>query len=68
MTGGTSASLGTVLLRSPLEGTVVERHVHAGQSVDSHLVAFRVANLDHLWVDLQVFESNLEAIRKGDPV
>lgn len=68
MTGGTSAPLGTVLLRSPLEGTVVERQVHAGQSIDAHHVAFRVANLDHLWVGLAVFESTLEAIRKGDPV
>jgi cobalt-zinc-cadmium efflux system membrane fusion protein len=68
MTGGTGAALGSVLLRSPLEGTIVERAVHAGQFVDAHLVAFRVANLDHLWVDLAVFESNLESIRKGDPV
>jgi cobalt-zinc-cadmium efflux system membrane fusion protein len=67
--GGTSrAALGVHLLRAPLAGTVVERHVSAGQSVEGHLVAFRVANLDHLWIELSVYEKNLGAIHRGDPV
>jgi cobalt-zinc-cadmium efflux system membrane fusion protein len=61
---GSGAVVGMVQLRSPLEGTVVG----AGQSVESHLVAFRVANLDHLWVELNVFERNIAQIRKSDPV
>lgn len=55
-------------LRSPLDGTVVERHVNAGQSVEGQLTAFRIANLDHLWIELAVFERNLGSIHKGDPV
>ena len=68
MSGSPGGAFGVYMLRAPLAGTVVERHIFAGQSVDAHLVAFRVANLDHLWVELAVFESNLEAIRKDDPV
>jgi len=68
MSGASAAPFGVYKLRAPLEGTVVERHIFTGQSVDAHLVAFRVANLDHLWVDLAVFESNIDAIRKDDPV
>jgi cobalt-zinc-cadmium efflux system membrane fusion protein len=60
--------VGVHQLRSPLQGTVVERHVSAGQSVESHLVAFRVANLDHLWVELAVFERSIGSIHRDDPV
>lgn len=55
-------------LRSPLDGTVVERHVNTGQSVEGQLTAFRIADLDHLWVELAVFERHLTSIHKGDPV
>lgn len=68
LSGTTKSPFGVYMLRAPLAGTVVERHIFAGQSVEDHLVAFRVANLDHLWVDLAVFEGNLDAIRKDDPV
>lgn len=68
LSGGAASPFGVYMLRAPLAGTVVERHISPGQSVDDHLVAFRVANLDHLWVDLAVFESNLDAVHKDDPV
>lgn len=68
LSGASSGPFGVYMLRAPLAGTVVERHIFAGQSVEDHLIAFRVANLDHLWVDLAVFESNLDAIHKDDPV
>lgn len=68
LSGASTSPFGVYLLRAPLDGTVVDRHVFAGQTVEGNLIAYRVANLDHLWVDLDVFESNLDAIRKGDPV
>lgn len=55
-------------LRAPLAGTVVERHLSAGQSVEAELTAFRVADLDHLWVELAVFERALDRIALGDAV
>lgn len=60
--------LGIHELRSPLGGTVVERHLSPGQSVDGDLVAFRVADLDHLWAELAVFERNIGNLHKGDRV
>jgi cobalt-zinc-cadmium efflux system membrane fusion protein len=59
-------SLGAHDVRSPIEGTVVERNVAPGQFVDGQLVAFKVANLDHLWIELDVFERNLGRISVGD--
>jgi len=59
-------ALGTHDVRSPIEGTVVERKVAPGQFVEGQLVAFKVANLDHLWIELDVFERNLSRISLGD--
>jgi cobalt-zinc-cadmium efflux system membrane fusion protein len=61
-------ALGIHELRSPLGGTVVERHLSPGQSVDGDLVAFRVADLDHLWAELAVFERNIGNLHKSDRV
>lgn len=67
--GGSGAGpFGVFLLKAPIDGTVVERRVSAGQSVEEHLVAFRVVDLDHLWVELSVFEQRLRDVAKGDRV
>jgi len=62
----TTSPLGWHELRSPIKGTVVECHVAPGQFVEGHLVAFKIANLDYLWIELDVFERNLHRIRVGD--
>ena len=66
--GGRPRRLGSHELRSPLKGTVVERSVAPGQAIEGEVVAFRVANLDHLWVELDVFEKNLGLLALGDRV
>lgn len=66
--GATNGPFGVYVLRAPLDGTVVERHVSPGQSVEDHLVAFKVANLDYLWVELDVFERSIAHIAKDDVV
>jgi membrane fusion protein, heavy metal efflux system len=63
-----SGRLGAHELRSPMKGTIVERHIAAGQSVEGQMVAFRIADIDHLWVELDVFERSLANIRVGDRV
>lgn len=60
--------MGVYILRAPLTGTVVESHISVGQSVEADLVAFRVANLDDLWIDLAVFERTIGMVRVGDAV
>lgn len=70
--GGSSpapgAGLGRHVLVSPIEGTIIDRHISTGQSVEADLVAFRIANLDFLWVELAVFERNLSSIKVDDKV
>ncbi len=57
---------GVVALRAPMRGTVVERRLAAGQSVENNHIAFRVADLDHLWIELEVFERELGLVHEGD--
>ena len=59
-------ALGSHALRTPIKGTVVERNVAPGQFIEGQLIAFKVANLNHLWVELDVFERNLALIQVGD--
>ena len=66
MVPAATASFGSLEMRSPIKGTVVERNVAAGQFVQGDIVAFQIANLDHLWVELDVFERSLGRVRIGD--
>lgn len=71
--GGTHSAnhertIGVHLLTTPVEGTIVERHIAKGQLVEGDHTAFLVANLDTLWVELAVFERSLPLIHVGDEV
>lgn len=50
---------GRVPLLSPIDGTVMTREVSLGQAVQPASDAFKVANLSHLWVLLDLFEKDL---------
>jgi len=66
--GSRSRRLGSHELRSPIQGTVVARNVAPGQAVEGEVVAFRIANLEHLWVEIEVFEKSLGFLALGDRV
>jgi cobalt-zinc-cadmium efflux system membrane fusion protein len=66
--GSRSTRFGEHELRSPIQGTVVERKVSPGQAVGGDLVAFRLANTEHLWVAVDVFEKNIGFVKVGDQV
>lgn len=58
----TAGAGGRVAIRAPLDGIVVSREVTLGQAVQAATDAFRVADLSHLWVNLDVYEKDLEAV------
>ncbi|MEP7050137.1 MAG: efflux RND transporter periplasmic adaptor subunit [Pseudomonadota bacterium] len=66
--GTTDGPTGVLRLTTPISGRVIERNVTRGQSVEATLTAFRVADLNRVWVELAVFEGQLGAIRAGDKV
>ena len=53
---------GRVSIRAPLDGVIVSREVTLGQAVQAATDAFRMADLSHLWVNLDVYEKDLEAV------
>lgn len=59
---------GRLPLRSPIDGVVLQREVTIGQAVEAHTEAFRVADLSRLWVQLDVYEKDLEHVHRDQRV
>jgi Cu(I)/Ag(I) efflux system membrane fusion protein len=55
----------TVTLRSPYSGVVVDKPVLAGQRIMPGDVAYKIADLSRVWVEGEVFERDLPAVRIG---
>ena len=54
-------------IRAPIEGTVVERLINPGQLLQAGSTAtFTIANLSSMWVQANVFESDLGSVQVGD--
>jgi Cu(I)/Ag(I) efflux system membrane fusion protein len=51
---------------SPAGGYVVEKNVVAGAAVEPGMKLFRLAGLDTVWVEAEVYESELPLLRAGD--
>lgn len=58
----------TLTLRSPVHGVVVEKNVLAGQRIMSGDALYKVADLRTVWVEGEVYEQDLRAVRLGLPV
>ena len=52
-------------IRSPLDGTVIARHVTIGESVTAEDRIFDVADLSSVWVDITVYATDLAAVHDG---
>lgn len=52
-------------IRSPLDGTVTERHVTVGEAVTADEGIFTVADLSSIWVDVTVYAKDLGAVHEG---
>ena len=55
-------------IRSPLEGTVIERRVAPGEVIDQRSTLFVVADLGRLWVMADVQEKDIPKVQLGLPV
>lgn len=55
----------TVTLRSPYSGVVVKKTVLAGQRIMPGDAAYEIADLSRVWVEGEVFERDLPAVRLG---
>jgi cobalt-zinc-cadmium efflux system membrane fusion protein len=55
-------------VRAPIGGRVTERAAIRGRVVPAEAELFTIAELDRLWLFLQVFEKDLPAVREGSRV
>jgi membrane fusion protein, heavy metal efflux system len=57
------------IIRSPIEGVVVEKLINPGQVLQGgQTQCFTVADLSTMWVMASVFESDLSSVAKGESV
>jgi cobalt-zinc-cadmium efflux system membrane fusion protein len=63
------SSLGAVFsLTSPISGIVVERNGTIGATVGSDANVFKIIDISRVWIDANVFEKDLERVRRGQEV
>ena len=55
-------------LVAPMSGLVLERHITQGESVSDDTDAFAVADLSEVWIDLDIFQEQLDLVREGQSV
>jgi cobalt-zinc-cadmium efflux system membrane fusion protein len=55
-------------IRSPLDGLIIERHVVAGEVVDTSTLLFGVADISQMWLTLNVREDDARYVSVGQPV
>jgi len=55
----------TMTLRAPVNGIVLQKNVVQGQAVMAGAPLFQIADLSTVWVEADVFENDLGAVRVG---
>lgn len=53
---------------APMGGTIIEKNIRAGQYVEKGDPLYTIADLSHVWLVLEIYESELSWIRVGQPV
>lgn len=60
-----SEPIDTIPITSPASGFVIEKDVVEGASVQAAMRLFRIAALDKVWVEAEVYEEDLAHVRVG---
>ena len=63
--GAATARGGLFGLTSPISGVVVERHATPGQIVGPETDLFTVADLRHVWITVDIYETDYGRVRNG---
>ena len=58
----------SLTIRAPLSGFVIEKDVVEGAVVEPGARLFRIAPLDQVWVEAEIYENQLQLVRPGLPV
>ncbi|HEY0366383.1 MAG TPA: efflux RND transporter periplasmic adaptor subunit [Pyrinomonadaceae bacterium] len=55
-------------LTAPISGVVIERNGTIGATVGSDANVFKIIDISRVWIDANVFEKDLERVRRGQEV
>ncbi len=55
-------------LRAPFTGTVIEQHTVLGELITPEDNAYTIADLSHLWIQLDIYEKDLRLVNPGKKV
>jgi Cu(I)/Ag(I) efflux system membrane fusion protein len=58
----------TLMLRSPISGTVLERNLLQGSYIEPSVVLYKIADLSTLWLQAKIYENELPHVEVGQPV
>ena len=53
---------------SPISGTILERKISQGEYIRGDYDAFEIANLSLVWVDLDIYQEDLDRVSEGQKV
>jgi cobalt-zinc-cadmium efflux system membrane fusion protein len=62
---GPKASAGGLVLTAPLDGTIIEKHAVVGEVLSDDKLAFVIADLSTLWVNVTVYAKDLPRVHVG---
>jgi Cu(I)/Ag(I) efflux system membrane fusion protein len=54
-------------VRAPVSGYVIEKEIVAGSAVDAGQRAYRIAPLERVWIEAEVYEAELSLVAPGQP-
>lgn len=66
--GKTHQLSGQLNVHSPISGVVLERMALAGERIDILAPLYRIANLDELWLEINIPHERIGSIKVGDQV
>lgn len=58
----------SVVLRAPLSGNITRVNHHLGQFAEAREVIFEIVNQDHLHLELNVFEQDINQVQQGQAI
>lgn len=63
-----SEALAPYDLKAAFDGTIIDKRITPGEAVGRDVLAFTVADLSTVWVDMSVYQKDLAYVRPGQPV
>lgn len=68
ISGHPDATYTRLEIRTPIAGTIIEKHITLGENVSADADVFTIADLSTVWVDINVYQKDLVYVGKGQTV